>query len=106
MTGTLILPEINLSSSRSVKENIEPFEDSALDIIKDIDIVSFNYKKDEAQVPQVGFIAEDTPKILSGEQQNNMKLNTTIGVLLKAIQELNEKIDRLTSAESQHKHRQ
>jgi hypothetical protein len=88
-SGAITASSLTLTSSRNAKSNILPFKESALDIIKDIDIVSFNYKNDEE--PQVGFIAEDTDILLSGKDQKGMKINATIGLLLKAIQELADK---------------
>jgi hypothetical protein len=91
--GTLNATIFNGASSRTVKKNIKPFKGSALDVIKSIDVVSFKYKGDTE--PQVGFIAEDTDPLLSGEEQKSMKINTTIGILIKAIQELEEKISKM-----------
>ena len=36
----------------------------------------------------VGFIAEDTDPLISGKDQKHFDINTTIGLLLKAVQEL------------------
>jgi hypothetical protein len=53
-----------------------------------LDIVSFKYKNDDE--PQVGFIAENTDPLLSGKNKDSMRLNATVGVLLKAVQELGQ----------------
>jgi hypothetical protein len=92
--GTVNAVAFNGTSSRTAKKNIKPFKRSALDVIKSIDVVSFKYKGDTE--PQVGFIAEDTDPLLSGKEQKSMKMNTTIGILLKAIQELEDKVNALT----------
>lgn len=56
------------TSSRSVKENITPFKEQdyneALDILKQIDITTYNYKYDLYEKPeQYGFIIDDIEKI-------------------------------------------
>jgi hypothetical protein len=97
--GSIWATSFNAPSSIEVKDNIKPFKRSALDVIKSIDVVSFKYKGDTE--PQVGFIAEDTDPLLSGKEQKSMKINTTIGILLKAIQELEEKISKMAHSTSE-----
>ena len=64
---------------------------SALDLINMIDVVQFKYKsKDDDGALQVGFIAEDTHELLAGVNHNEMNLSSTVGVLLKAVQELTD----------------
>lgn len=95
-SGQLVATGFYQASSRELKTNITPFTRSALDIIRDVTIVSFNYKTDVIN-KHIGFIAEDTPEELSTRQQNVMDSNNTIGVLLKAIQELENRIKILES---------
>lgn len=83
------------SSSRTLKYNIKNFQESALNIIKDIDIVSFYYKNDQEKIQHYGFIAEDTSEYLSTRFHDRMDYTNCIGLLLKAIQELNNKISEL-----------
>jgi hypothetical protein len=94
-TGAVAATSFTAISSKTVKKNVKPFKKSALDIIKNVDIVSFKYKKSEDSMLQIGFIAEDTDPLLSGKDQKGMRINTAIGLILKAIQELNEKIEIL-----------
>jgi len=86
------------TSTKEVKKNIEPFKKSAIDIIKQTDIVSFKYDLDDleqSEIPKIGFIADDTPKELSGSKQDMMEINSTIAIAIKAVQELDEKIINL-----------
>jgi hypothetical protein len=86
------------TSTKEVKKNIEPFTKSAVDIIKQTDIVSFKYDFDDleqSEIPKIGFIADDTPKELSGSKQDMMEINSTIAIAIKAVQELDEKIINL-----------
>jgi hypothetical protein len=93
-SGQLVATGFFQASSRTLKTNITPFTRSALDIIRDVTVVSFNYKTDVIN-KHIGFIAEDTPEELSTRNKNVMDSNNTIGVLLKAIQELESKVKEL-----------
>jgi hypothetical protein len=92
--GQLVATGFFQASSRTLKTNITPFTRSALDIIREVTVVSFNYKTDVIN-KHIGFIAEDTPEELSTRNKNVMDSNNTIGVLLKAIQELESKVKEL-----------
>jgi hypothetical protein len=93
-SGQLVATGFFQASSRTLKTNINPFTKSALDIIREVSVVSFNYKTDVIN-KHIGFIAEDTPEELSTRNKNVMDSNNTIGVLLKAIQELEAKVKEL-----------
>ena len=95
-SGQLVATGFYQASSRELKTNINPFTRSALDIIRDVTVVSFNYKTDVIN-KHIGFIAEDTPEELSTRNKNVMDANNTIGVLLKAVQELEARIKQLES---------
>ena len=94
-SGNIIASSFEANSSRKLKENINPVIISALDIIKDVNVVNFNYINDEEKTPHIGFIAEDTDKILSTPHMNKMDYTNCIGVLLKAVQEITKGIDKL-----------
>ena len=83
------------TSKREKKKDIVPFEKSALEIIKKTSIVEFKYKDDETNKVHIGFIADDTPVELSTVNQDVMDTNSAIGVLLKAVQELEAKVREL-----------
>ena len=93
-SGQLVATGFFQASSRTLKTNITPFTRSALDIIREVTVVSFNYKTDVIN-KHIGFIAEDTPEELSTRNKNVMDSNNTIGVLLKAMQELESKVKEL-----------
>ncbi len=79
------------TSLRSSKTNIIPFNRSALDIINGVNVVEFNYKTD-LENKRIGFIADDTVQELSTKNHNQMDINSSIGVLIKAVQEQHEMI--------------
>ncbi len=86
------------NSSRKLKTNIEPLNCSAIDLLSKVDVVKFNYLND-LENPHIGFIAEDTPVELSTKNQNAMDTNSVVGVLIKAIQELSDELNRIKNAQ-------
>lgn len=102
--GTVFCDTINAintapGSKRELKENIHLFDRSALEIVNGTEIVSFNYKEDKNKTPKIGFIADDTDESIAGRNHDLMDYTSCIGVLMKAVQELSERIKEL---ESQH----
>lgn len=61
-TGSLTCVSLHQTSSRKVKKNIKPMEDSAK--ILELEPVSFDYKNEALGTNKRGFIAEDVAKIL------------------------------------------
>ena len=84
------------TSTREAKKNIEPFTKSGLDLIKQTEIVSYKYEQEmNYDITKIGFIAEETPIEMSSSDHDEMVINSTICVAMKAIQELDEKIKNL-----------
>lgn len=99
--GTAVAASWTSSSSRNVKKNINIYTEKALDKIKNIDVVSFNYKTEkDTEQKHIGFIAEDTPEEFAGQKHDEMNLNNCIGMLLKAVQELSQEVEELKHANS------
>jgi hypothetical protein len=84
------------TSSRKFKTNIENYNGDAIDIFNKTTVVSFAFK-DDPDVIHYGFIAEDTPIELSTVEQNRMDTNSTIGLLIKAVQQLEARVKKLES---------
>ena len=85
-----------VASTREVKKNIEPFSKSALDIINSTDIVSFEFEQGglEGEI-HIGFIAEDTPEELATSAHDQIVIPSSLGILMKALQELDKKLQIL-----------
>ena len=84
------------ASTREIKKNIEPFTKSALDIINNTDIVSFEFEITDLEgETHIGFIAEDTPEELATSTHDQMVVPSSLSILMKAIQELDEKLQIL-----------
>lgn len=81
-------------STVKAKQNIQPFARSALDIVKNTGIYEYELINDPSR-RRAGFLAEYTDALMSGPNQNEMDLGTTVGIALKAIQELAADNDRL-----------
>jgi hypothetical protein len=90
------------TSTREVKRNIQPFTKSGLDLIGQTQVVSFKYENEThtRELDKIGFIAEDTPEEMASKDHDQMIINSTICVAMKAIQELDEKINALTQKQN------
>ncbi|WP_247939152.1 phage tail spike protein [Streptococcus mitis] len=90
---------ITTASDRRLKENIESTPVKALDKIKDLNLVAFDYIKDKSH-EEIGLIAQEVLDIVPNAvseyegEDSHLTINYAkfIPYLLKAIQELNQKI--------------
>lgn len=85
---TMVAETFDNSSARDKKKDITPFLGSALDILKQVQVVNYRYKTETGEYLHTGFIADDTPDPLTGADHNSMSLGDNIGMLIKAVQEL------------------
>ena len=91
------------SSLRIMKTKIEPYTQSALDILKQIKIVEFFYKDnykdlliaDDPTIKHIGFIADDSPEEVATQYHDRLDYMNCIGLLIKAVQELTEQVTEL-----------
>ena len=85
-----------------MKENIEPTPVKALDKINALNLVAFDYIKDKTH-EEIGLIAQEVLNIIPGSvekyegEDNHLTINYSkfVPYLIKAIQELNEKIEEM-----------
>ena len=91
------------ASDRRLKENIAPTTINALDAINKLDMVEFDFIKDKKH-EEVGLIAQEVeqviPQAISRNPENeddflHIDYTAFVPYLIKAIQELNQKIERL-----------
>jgi hypothetical protein len=82
------------ASSRDLKQDIRPSHVDALSVVRRTRIVDFKYRANP-DVDAIGFIAEDTHELLSGKSRKEFNINNTLGVLLKAVQELETQVSEL-----------
>lgn len=82
---------LSTTSARKYKKNIKEWKQNALDLIDKVNVVEYKYKSEnDSNEKHIGFIADDTDKLLSGEKQDKMRIQDSIGVLIKAVQELKQ----------------
>lgn len=95
INGTLEVTGIYQSSQRKLKKDIQPFNKSALNIINQAAVQTFKYKADKNGVTHIGFIAEDAPEEMVAPQRTGVDQANTLAILVKAIQEMNQKVESL-----------
>lgn len=92
---------ITTGSDRKLKENIEPTPVKALDKINALNLVAFDYIKDKTH-EEIGLIAQEALNIIPGAvekyegEDNHLTINYSkfVPYLIKAIQELNSKLEK------------
>ena len=91
------------ASDRRLKENIVPTTINALDVINKLDMVEFDFIKDKKH-EEVGLIAQEVEKVIPQAISRNpeneadflhIDYTAFVPYLIKAIQELNQKVERL-----------
>lgn len=83
------------SSMRILKRDIEPFNAAALDILNRTKVRSFIYKADSAATRHIGFIADEIPDEMAAPGKVGVDQGNTVALLVKALQEMNEKVEAL-----------
>jgi hypothetical protein len=83
------------ASSRALKENIQSLTaDEAMNTLKDLNPVKYNYKVDTTE-KHVGFIAEDVPELVAAKDKKGMSPMDLVAVLTKVVQEQQKTIAQL-----------
>nr|DAW76348.1 MAG TPA: Neck appendage protein [Caudoviricetes sp.] len=93
---------IATASDRRLKENIEPTSVKALDKIKELNLVAFDYIKEKSH-EEIGLIAQEVLDIVPSAvseydgEDTHLTINYSkfIPYLIKAIQELNQKLEKV-----------
>jgi hypothetical protein len=82
-------------SSRTYKENISNLTTKeAIETVKNLNPVKFNYKTDKTQ-KYLGFIAEDVPDLVAMKDRKGLSSMDIDAVLVKVVQEQQKQIDEL-----------
>jgi len=85
------------ASSKNIKENIKSYE-KGLDSLKELTVKQYDYIEEVGgQKNKVGLIAEDVPEELTTKKDGilHVDLYGVMGLMINAIQELNEKVIKL-----------
>ena len=86
------------TSTRDVKKDIVLYEANATQIIRDTEIITYNYDLDDEKMSsykKIGFIAEDTSEDMASAEHDKMEIPATLAVAMKAIQELDARVNAL-----------
>lgn len=89
-TSTITGSEVYRGSSRDIKHNIMPYYGDAMNILRDTMIHTYYLNVDNSF--SIGFIAEDTHPWLSGPSQKGHVFGNHLGILTKAIQEIDIRV--------------
>jgi hypothetical protein len=80
-------------------KNIESYIENAIDSIMELSAIKFNWKADEVKTTNIGLIAQEVekvyPELINKNREGYLGVRYTelIPILVKAIQELNAKIE-------------
>lgn len=86
--NTLAAQCVATTSDVRQKKDIIPYNNGLCDI-SNLDIISFRYKyEDENSIKHISVPANWTNQLISGEKQNQLRVNDTIGILLSAVKDL------------------
>ena len=92
-TGNITGAEVYRGSSRTLKKSIADFDFDAIGFLNDVSIKRYYLKSNN--LFGIGFIAEDTHPWLSGDDQKSHVFGNHLGILTKAIQEEDQKVEDL-----------
>ena len=82
------------ASSRSYKENInELSSEDAMQALKGLKSVTYQFKRDANKEQRVGFIAEDVPALLATKDRKTVDSLQIISVLTKAVQVIQAEVE-------------
>ena len=94
--GKIYAQAFETHSARSLKHNIEQFTENATAILNAIVVHSYVYNRDTASQPRIGIIADDVQDTrIAGENHDRFDIASTVGLLIKAVQELSQRVEIL-----------
>jgi hypothetical protein len=98
--GKIYAQAFETQSARKLKHSIAPFTETALGILNAIVVYSYIYERDETNQRRIGIMADDvTDTRIVGENHDRFDVTSTVGLLIKAVQELSQRIDVLERAQ-------
>jgi hypothetical protein len=87
---------ILLTSSRELKENIAELSGKeAVEALKNLNPVKFNFKADNDKNRHIGFIAEDVPELVATSDRKTLSPMDIVAVLTQALKEQQNTISAL-----------
>ncbi|WP_415405721.1 tail fiber domain-containing protein [Sulfurovum sp. CS9] len=87
------------ASSKAYKENIKTLDtQSAMEAFKQLNPVTFNFKRDEGKELMTGFIAEEVPQLVATKDRKGINALEIVALLTKVVKE-QEKINKVQEKE-------
>ncbi len=84
--GGIVATTLTQSSSREFKENILALPlKTSLDLLKKLNPVTFDYKKDSHKKHNIGFIAEEVPEIFTSDDCKSISVMDIVAVLTSVV---------------------
>jgi hypothetical protein len=84
-------------STRAIKQDIKPNLMNLQKVLDQVEVVNYRYKTQVAENPDapyhIGFIADDTPELLSGTKHDGMQMTDCIGLLLAVVKEQQKTVE-------------
>lgn len=90
LAATVVAP-----SKESLKENIEVFDKSGMDIINSAKAKTYNYKERNNNEKKIGLIAEESPEEILTEGKDAVDIYSMVTISWKALQEIYLEIEKL-----------
>lgn len=97
VTGTITAVSLTQTSRRELKTDIQPFGISALDVVRKAQVRTFRFKADTSRL-HIGFVADEVPEEMAVPDRSGVNHGNTMALLVKAVQELEEKNRLLENA--------
>ncbi|MBC9929528.1 tail fiber domain-containing protein [Chitinophaga qingshengii] len=90
VTGQVQATSFFQTSLRSLKKDIQPLPYAALPVLMKAQVRSFKFKADSTGKTNIGFIADEVPAEIATPGRSGVDQASTVGLLVKSAQELNE----------------
>ncbi len=96
VTGEVYVRDVKLQSSRELKENVAELSGKeAVEALKNLNPVKFNFKADSDKNLHIGFIAEDVPELVATSDRKTLSPMDIVAVLTQAMKEQQKTISAL-----------
>ncbi|MGK7884145.1 MAG: tail fiber domain-containing protein [Crocosphaera sp.] len=97
VSGDVYATRFEHGSSRVLKENIVQLSlDEAIETLKELNPVKFNYRDDNDKILKAGFIAEEVPNLLASKDRASLNPLEITSVLTKVVKQQQKAINFLT----------
>lgn len=92
--GQMTASQFNVSSKRADKQDIQPLSLDALQVLHHTDWAAYRYKSEfgDPSIPHIGFIADDTPSVLSGKNHDHNDIEALATIDAQAVLQLESEV--------------